>query len=270
MTALWPIAVITFKEGIRNRAIYGISIFALLLLGANLLISGMIMQEVGKVAVDMALSTVSFTGLLLVLFIGINLMAKDLDKRTVYMVLSRPISRSQYILGKFLGMTLLILVTLSLLGIFAILSILMVKMSYPSYFQRFSWSMVLLAISFSALMLILLSALSFLFASFASTSFVTLVLTIISYIIGQSIADVKALVEAPDVVGIKVSPITVKAVQVAYYIFPNLSIFDIKTQAAHALIISSAYIFWAIFYGLIYTGIVITIASLIFRKREFP
>lgn len=57
MTALWPIAVITFKEGIRNRAVYGISIFALLLLGANLLISGMIMQEVGKVAVDMALST---------------------------------------------------------------------------------------------------------------------------------------------------------------------------------------------------------------------
>jgi len=270
MTTLWPIAVITFKEGIRNRAVYGISILALLLLGANLLISGMIMQEVGKVAVDMALSTVSLAGLLLVLFVGINLMAKDLDKRTIYMVLSRPISRAQYIFGKFLGMVLLILATISLLSAFAILSILMVKVSYPGYFRGFSWPMVILAISFTTLMLILLSALSFLFASFASTSFITLVLTIVSYIIGQSIMDVKALVEAPQLVGIKVSPVTVKVVQVAYYLFPNLSLFDLKTQAAHGLAVSPSYILWTISYGIIYTTIAIIIASLIFKKREFP
>lgn len=270
MTTLWPIAVITFKEGIRNRAVYGISIFALLLLGANLLISGMIMREVGKVAVDMALSTISFTGLLLVLFVGINLMAKDLDKRTIYMVLSRPISRPQYIIGKFLGMVLLILTTISLLSVFAILSILMVKVSYPGYFVGFSWPMVILAISFTTLMLILLSALSFLFASFSSTSFITLVLTIVSYIIGQSISDVKALVEAPQVVGIQVSPVTVKVVQIAYYIFPNLSLFDIKTQAAHGLTIPSPYIVWTVSYGIVYTFLAITFAAIIFRRREFP
>jgi ABC-2 type transport system ATP-binding protein len=83
---LWPVAAVTFKEGIRSRAIYGISIFALLLLGANLLISGMIMREVGKVAVDMALSTVSFTGLLLVLFIGINTL---IDEHIYYESLGR-------------------------------------------------------------------------------------------------------------------------------------------------------------------------------------
>ena len=140
MTTLWPIAFITFKEGIRNRAIYGISIFALLLLGANLLISNMIMQDVGKVAVDMALSTVSFAGLLLVLFVGINLMAKDLDKKTIYMVLSRPISRPQYIVGKFFGMVILLLVTLIFLSIFAVISIQLVRMSAPEYFLRFSTS----------------------------------------------------------------------------------------------------------------------------------
>lgn len=270
MTVLWPIAVITFKEGIRNRAIYGISIFALLLLGANLLISSMIMQEIGKVAVDMALSTVSFAGLLLVLFVGINLMAKDLDKKTIYMVLSRPVSRSQYIFGKFLGMALLILTTISFLSLFALLSIFMVKISYPSYFPRFSWSLILLAISFITIALILLSALTFLFASFSSTSFITLVLTIISYIIGQSISDVKALVEAPQAVGIKVSPVTVKVVQAAYYIFPNLSLFDIKIQAAHGLAIPPSYIFWAFSYGIIYTALAIIVASAIFRRREFP
>jgi Cu-processing system permease protein len=270
MTVLWPIPLITFKEGIRNRAIYGITVIALLLLVANFLISGMIMRDVGKVAVDMALSTVSFSGLLLVLFVGINLMAKDLDKRTIYMVLSRPISRSQYIVGKFFGMTLLILATVIFLSFFAAVSILMIKMTSPNYFPRFSWSMVFLSLSFIFLTLILLSSLSFLFSSFTSTSFITLVLTVISYIIGQSLSDVKALVEAPGAAGINPSPTTVKIVQAAYYLFPNLSLFDIKTQAAHGLSMTPSYILWIVIYGLVYTSLSITLAALIFRKREFP
>ena len=270
MTVLWPVALITFKEGIRNRAIYGITLIALLLLVANYLISGMIMQEVGKVAVDMALSTISFSGILVVLFVGINLMSKDLDKRTIYMVLSRPISRSQYIVGKFFGISLLILATVTFLSLFAAASILMIKMTYPNYFLRFSWSPVFLAVLFIALTLILLSSLSFLFSSFTSTSFITLVLTVISYIIGHSLSDVKALVEAPEAVGIHVSLVTVKMVQAAYYLFPNLSLLDIKTQAAHNLSLSPSYIIWVVVYGLVYTTLSITFAALIFRRREFP
>jgi ABC-type transport system involved in multi-copper enzyme maturation permease subunit len=270
MRTLWPIAFITFKEGIRNRAIYGISLFALLILGVNLLISNMFMQEVGKVAVDMALSTVSFAGLLLVLFVGINLMAKDLDKRTIYMVLSRPISRPQYIVGKFFGMVVLLLVTLLFLSIFAVISIQIVKMAAPTYFFRFSWSMVLLALFFTLQGLVLLTSLSFLFSSFTSTSFITLVLTVISYIIGQSLSDVKTLIENSQIVGIKISPVTVKVIQVAYYVFPNLSLFDIKMQAAHGLSLSVSYIFWTVSYGLIYTCFAITLAALVFRKKEFP
>jgi Cu-processing system permease protein len=269
MTVLWPIAFITFKEGIRNRALYGIMLFALLLLIAIFLISDMVMQEVGKVAVDMALSAVSLSGLLLVLFVGINLMAKDLDKRTIYMVLSRPISRSQYIVGKFLGMVLLLVTTIAVLSVFAVLSIIMIKLMYPGYFDNFSLPLIFQALIFTTLMLVLLSATSFLFASFTSTSFITLVLTVIVYIIGQSLTDVKALVEAPQTVGIKVSSITVKAVQAAYYIFPNLSFFDIKTQAAHGISIPISSSIWTVLYGLIYTSLCITIAALVFRKKEF-
>jgi ABC-type transport system involved in multi-copper enzyme maturation permease subunit len=270
MTTLWPIALITFKEGIRNRSLYGITLLALLLLIANFLISGMFMQEIGKVAVDISLSSVSLSGLLLVLFVGINLMAKDLDKKTIYMVLSRPISRSQYIVGKFLGMVLLIIIAMVFLSMCALLSIQLIKMAYPTYFPRFSWPMILLALSFSTLALILLSALAFLFASFTSTSFITLVLTVIAYIIGQSLSDVKALVEAPQIVGIQVSSVTVKLVQIAYYLFPNLSLFDIKTQAAHGISPTPSYVFWVVSYGLVYITLSITCAALIFRRREFP
>jgi ABC-type transport system involved in multi-copper enzyme maturation permease subunit len=269
---LWPIAVITFKEGIRNRALYGITLFALMLFGATALIATMIPREVGKVSVDLALSTISFTGLLIVLFVGINLMAKDLDKRTIYTVLSRPISRSQYIVGKFLGMVLLITVTMGILSVLAMASLVLMKAVHsPDNFMRFSWQLIILADCMTVLMLILLSAVSFLFASFTSSSFITLVLTIITYIIGQSLSSVKALVESPpQEIGVTVSPVTVKIVQVAYYLFPNLSLFDIKLQAAHALPVSPSVIVWSVVYGIVYMTLAILIASLVFRKKEFP
>jgi Cu-processing system permease protein len=270
MSPLTPIALITFKEGTRNRAFYGISLIALLLMGAAFLISGMVMRDVGKVAIDMALSTVSFAGLLLVLFVGIDLMAKDLDKRTIYMVLARPISREQYIFGKFFGISLLIVTTVFILSFFGAISIVLIKWANPDFFPRFSWGPVLLAEAFIALSLILVSALSVLFASFSSTSFITLILTMISYIIGQSSSNVKALVENPQTAGITVSPITVKLVQAAYYLFPNLSLFDIKTQVAHGLDIPMTYIFWTLGYGIVYICLVIVSAAFLFRKKEFP
>jgi ABC-type transport system involved in multi-copper enzyme maturation permease subunit len=270
MTTLWPIALITFKEGIRNRAIYGIFLIALMLLITNFLISGMIPREVGKVAVDIALSTAHFSGLLLVFFVGINLMAKDLDKRTIYMVISRPISRSQYMVGKFFGMALLIIAAMVFLSIFAALSIFVIKLYYPGYFPRFSWSMVLLAMSFSILSLILLSALSFLFASFTTSSFITLVLTMMAYLIGRSSYDVKVLVESPQAASVHPSPVIVKLVQIAYYLFPNLSVFDFRTQAAHDLPVAPSYILWVLLYGAVYTSLVMTGAAIFFRRRELP
>jgi Cu-processing system permease protein len=270
MSPLWPTAVITFKEGTRNRAFYGISLIALLLMGATFFISGMVMRDVGKVAVDMTLSTVSFAGLLLVLFVGIDLMAKDLDKRTIYMVLARSISRQQYIVGKLIGISLLVVATVILLSVFATISISTIKWANPGYFPRFSWGPVLLAEAFIALSLILVSALSVLFASFSSSSFLTLIQTIMSYIIGQSLSSVKALVETPEIAGITVSPVTVKLVQAAYYCFPNLSLFDIKTQAAHGLAIPMTYIMWTLLYGIVYICLITAFASFIFRKKEFP
>jgi ABC-type transport system involved in multi-copper enzyme maturation permease subunit len=270
MTVLWPVIAVTFKEGIRNRSFYGISLFALLLLAGDFLIAGMVPRDVGKVAVDFALSAVSFSGLLLVLFVGINLIAKDLDRRTIYMVLARPITRSQYILGKFFGMSLLIVTAVLFLGSSAVLSIATLLKVYPNYFSHFSWPIVFLALCFIALSLVLLSALSFLFASFASTSFVTLALTVIAYLIGNSLADVKALVENPGAVGIQVAPLTLKTVQAAYYLFPNLSFFDLKLQAAHGIPVAASYVFWTALYGLLYTCLVVALAALIFRKKEFP
>jgi len=268
---VWPVAVVTFREGVRNRAMFGISFFALLLLAASLVITVMVPHDVGKVAVDMALSAVSISGLLLVLFIGINLMAKDLDRRTIYMVLARPISRAEYLAGKFLGLALLLMMTVSLVGSFGLGAIALNKLWYPNYFpETFSWPLVILALAFSFVALVLLLALSFLFASFVSNSFLTLVLTVLSYLIGHAIHDVKVLVETPTAVGIEVSRATVALVRGAYFLFPNLSLFDLKQQAANGLAVPLSQIFWTLSYGVVYGAIALLLALLIFGRREFP
>lgn len=270
MTPLWPLALITFKEGIRNRALYGIALFAFALFGFNVVIANMAPRDVGKVAVDIALSTVALSGLLLVLFVAINLMAKDLDKRTIYMVLARPISRSQYVLGKFIGLCLLILTTIVVLAVFANLSILTLKLIYPNYFERFSWMLVEAAVGYILLSLFLLLSVSILFSSLTTSSFITLVLTVIVYIIGQSLSDVRALLDAPPASGLDISPVTAVVIQAAYYLLPNLSLFDVKSQVAHGIALSWAYVAYSFLYGAVYISIMLFLATFFFRKREFP
>jgi ABC-type transport system involved in multi-copper enzyme maturation permease subunit len=270
MKGLWAVTVVTFLEGIRNRAFYGISIIALLLLAANLVVAGLFPQEIGKVAVDFALSTVSFAGLLVVLFIGINLVAKDLDRKTIYMVLSRPISRQGYIVGKFFGTASLVVAAVLVLGLFAAASIFFTNMSFPEYFPRFAWGGVVLAMGYAALSLVLLTAVSLFFASFASNSFITLVLTVVVYVIGHSLSDVKSLLEGGAQVATETSGAMVTVVQGAYYLFPNLSLFDLKLQAAHGLLVPAPYLGWVALYGFGYSAFVIALAALVFSRREFP
>lgn len=270
LTRLWPLAVITFKEGVRNRALYGIGALALLLLLGTQVICSMVPRDVGKVAVDLALSAISLSGLLIVLFIGINLLAKDLDRRTIYMVLARPISRSEYIIGKFLGVSLLICISMSLLGVASIGSVLLVKLQYPNYFAAFTLSTTLLAVFFSILMVLMLAALSFLFSAFTSTSFIALMLTVATYLVGQVSADVKALIETAGTVGIEVSAWTAYLVKAVYYLFPNFSLFDIKLQAAHGLPVTGSYVALVCGYWLIFTGLTLLVAAMIFNRREFP
>lgn len=269
MNKLWPIALVTFKEGVRNRSVYGIFLLALFLLCANFFTTGMALKDTGKITIDIALSSVSLAGLLLVLFVGINLIAKDMDRRTIFMILSRPISRSQYLIGKFLGVAMLIAATLLMLSVMAMLSIIVFKLQLPDGNQPFSWTSISVSLFFIMLSYILLSALSFLFSSFASTSFITLLLTVVSYLIGISLEEIRTLIGASKTGIAEVPELTSHVVQIVSYLLPNLSLFDVKLQAAHGLPIEGRYIVWTTLYGIVYVCLTTAIAALIFRKKEF-
>ncbi len=270
MNRIWALAVLTFKEGIRDRALHGITIIGLMMLLATILITTLFGYELGKVMVDLNLSTMAFAGLLLTFFVNINLMAKDIDKRTIHCVLSKPISRNEYILGKYFGLIFLIFVALTFLLLFSAGVASVIKASSPPHFFRdFSWACYLQAFSYELMMFLVLNAVVIFFSSITTSSFLTLLFSVGTYIAGQSIEEVIEFFKQEGMGGTATSQFNRMIVEVAQYIFPNLSAFDIKTLASHGKLIAMDHTLAVLGYSLIYTVLLLSLASVIFLRREF-
>lgn len=269
MKRIQALAILTFKEGIRDRALYGITILAVMMLLATILFTNLFGHELGKVMVDLCLSTIAFAGLLLTFFVNINLMAKDIDKRTIYSVLSKPISRAEYIVGKYLGLIFLIIVCLGLLTIFSSGVIIIIKGADPGhFFKDFSWLCYYQAFSYSLMMFLLLNAIIIFFSTITSSSFLTLIFSLSVYVTGQSIEEVVVFFKNEAALYKYSSPVNEFVAAYLQYIFPNLSAFDIKTFASHGKLISLHHTLAIYGYGIMYSIMMLFFAVLIFRKRE--
>lgn len=269
MNRILALAILTFKEGIRDRALYGIGILAAMLLLATILFTNLFGHELGKVMVDLCLSTIAFSGLLLTFFVNINLMAKDIDKRTVYSVLSKPLSRTEYIIGKYLGLVFLVSACLCILFVFSagIISIIM-GTGNPQFFKDFSWSCYFQAFSYQLMMFFLLNAVIIFFSTITTSSFLTLIFSLSVYVVGQTIEEVVVFFKKEALVYKISSPINEFVVDYLQYIFPNLSAFDIKTFASHGKLVSLPHTLAVYGYALSYSLVLIFLAVLIFKKRE--
>jgi len=268
MIRVAALALITFKEGIRNRSLFGILFFSLFILGLNVAVAGFFMREIGKVTVDMNLSALSFSGLLLVLFVGVNLMAKDIDRKTIHLVLSKPISRIEYIWGKYLGIVWFVLMSLTVLLAFSAITVFGIKSLYPAYFESFSWPIFFQACLFIFVKLAVLTSIVVFFSSLTTSSFLTLVLSICSYIVGETIEEVVFYLKS-GIPAEEFPPSMQKIIDVVSYLFPNFSVFDFKLEAAHGLAIAMDRIGFSLGYALVYVTILLLGAALIFGRREF-
>lgn len=270
MKSVLALATITFKEGIRNRALYGIALLALFLFGLNISVAGFFMRDVGKVTVDMNLSALSFAGLLLVFFVGVNLMAKDIDRKTIHLVLSKPISRSQYIWGKYLGILSFITVSLILLLFFSSCTVLLLLKLYPNYFSDFSWFVFFIACFFMLIKLAVLTAIVVFFSSITTSSLITLIFSISSYIAGVTIEEVVFYVKSEMAAQEQLISESLKHfVEVISWLLPNFSVFDFTLEAAHGLPLTPSRLGLSFGYGALYVLILLLLASFIFSRREF-
>lgn len=263
---MWAIIKVTFWEGLRNKAVFGIALLAGLMMMFTVVLSGMIMRDVGKVAADLTLSTATFASLLVVLFVGINILARDFERKTIYLALARAVPRSRYLVARFLGLGVLQAFIVLLLLFVSLSTLLLVKNIYSGYFGLVSLKVVALAHLFVLVQMLLISSMSMFFSMVASSSFVTFMLTTISWIIGSSTQEVMLLVESDTT--LHLSPVTKMIVTLAYYLFPNLSLFDFKAIAAHGLAVDVQRISISLGYGLAYMVAVLALTIILFKRKE--
>ncbi len=267
MRNIFLIAGITFKDSIRKKALIGIFFFGLALFLANVIITGMFSWELGKVAVDVGLSVVALSGLMIIFFFSIHMVAQDLERKTIYMILSRPVTKPQYILGKFCGLAMIILVSTAILGACATLSVKLATLGAEAFIPRmFSWPIFFLGLIYLTLSLLLVLAIAFLCVSVTTHPFTAILLCLMIYFIGQNAETVLKVMTRSKM--LDNNPVLLRTIQMTHWIFPNLAAFDLKTTAAYGLTVDAAYLVWVAIYGLAYLGICLVLSIAIFNRRE--
>lgn len=267
MANIGLLAWISFKDSIRNKALYGIFIFGLLLFITNIIIAGMFTWEVGKVAVDVGLSAVSLSGLIIIFFFSINMVTNDLERKTIYLILSRPISKMEYILGKYAGLALIILVSSLVLGVCATVSVKLATWGAEAHIPaNFTWWLFGLSLVYQTLALLLILAIAFVCISVTTHPFTAMLLCLISYFVGQNVEKVGNAIMRTQM--FEKNIVLQQVVRVIKWLIPNLAAFDLKSTAAYGLPVDGGYLGATALYGVAYMALCLVITIMIFNRRE--
>jgi ABC-type transport system involved in multi-copper enzyme maturation permease subunit len=252
---IFYIAANTLREAVRDRVLYNLIAFAVLLAGAAILVGQISVQIERLVVINLGLSAVSLFGVVIAIFIGIGLVSKEIEKRTLYTVLSRPVARWEFIAGKFFGLsgTLVVNTLCMAVGVFAALL-------YVSRQLHASDAWVLAAIYFIVLQFVITTALALFFSSFSSP-LLSAVFTFCLFVAGSFAEDLRGFVGLSH--GLQRWLATV-----AVYAIPNFSALNVINQVAHGDGVSGQLIFWNTAYAMVYTLAVISGAILIFEHRN--
>jgi ABC-type transport system involved in multi-copper enzyme maturation permease subunit len=249
------IAANTFREAVRDRVLYNLIAFALLLSGAAIFV-GQISIEIEKlVVVNLGLTAVSLFGVVIAIFIGIGLVSKEIDKRTLYTVLSRPVRRWEFIVGKFFGLsgTLVVNTFCMAIGVFAALL-------YVSHKFMPADALIFVALYFIVLQFLIICAVALLFSSFSSP-LLSAVFSFSLFVIGSFAEDLRGFAGMAH-------GITRWLATAAAYLVPNFSAFNVISSVAHEHPIAGQLVLHNTLYALFYAAAALSGAVLIFEHRN--
>ena len=252
---IFTLATNVFWDVIRERVLYLTGFFAILLVAAQVFLREVSAGTEAKMVVDVGIAAIGVLGLVVTVFVGTGLINKEIDKRTVLVLLSKPVSRSEFIIGKHIGLSAVLAVLIALMtGIYlGILSL--YKIQYPL-------GSILVAALYLFLELSLLTAVGILFGVFTSSLLATL-LTFAVYVMGHLSRDLLQLGEISKNTAIK------NVTQGIYLVIPDLARFDLKNEAVYGLLPDTVTLLVSAVYGLIYIALLLALANLIFWRREF-
>jgi ABC-type transport system involved in multi-copper enzyme maturation permease subunit len=259
------IAVNVFRESVRDKVLYNLVFFAVLLIGTSYLIGALTAGQDIKIIKDLGLAATSVFGLFIAVFIGIGLVSKEVERRSIYALLSKPIRRQEFIVGKYLGLVLTLLVNISVMTA-AIYLVLAGMASLGGGWmtpERPALDPLLLkAILFIFLQLMIVTAIALFFSTFSSPM-LSAALTFGLYVVGHFNADLKNFENVID------SRPAVYLARALYYLLPNLAPLDIKSQIVHGEPVSWSYIGVNTAYGLLYIGALVLASVFVFSRKDF-
>lgn len=261
---MFSIASITIKGIFRDKVFRGILVAAFLFPFIPS-ISTFSMRQVTALSLTLSLSLISFILLLLSVFLGSTSVWKDIERRYSISILGLPISRSEYILGKFAGISGFVLLTTTILGMLCCTIVWYVSGAYPPD-RPIVWNNVLCAIFFGSLKYILLIAFAFLYSTVSTSFFLPIFGSLSTFFVGSASQGVYDYVLSQ--AGQSMSPLFKKVVIFLYFILPNFSAFDLQINAIYGVNLSLPGIALTFGYFVVYTTILLTLSSLIFSRRE--
>jgi ABC-type transport system involved in multi-copper enzyme maturation permease subunit len=249
------IASNTFREAVRDRVLYNLIAFALLMSGAAILIGQISINIERLVVINLGLTAVSLFGIVIAIFIGIGLVSKEIERRTLYTVLSRPVRRWEFIVGKFFGLagTLVVNTFFMAIGVFGALL-------YVSHHFQAADGWVLVALYFTILQFLIITSLALLFSSFSSP-LLAAVFAFSLFVIGTFAEDLRGFAALTQ-------GFTRWLATGAAYIVPNFSALNVISSVAHQQPVAGQLILYNTCYALIFVAMALCGAVLIFEHRN--
>jgi len=259
MRATGVIALSAFREAVRDKVFYNLVFFAILLIGASYLIGQLTAGQDVKIIKDLGLAATSVFGLFIAVFIGIGLVSKEVERRSVYSLLAKPIHRYQLVIGKYVGLALTLAVNLAIMSIALYVVLAYMGWGVAPSVQK-AWDApaldpaLLKAIGLIFVQLMLVTAIALFFSAAFTFGF---------FVAGYFSADLRNFGLVVD------SPAAASVARGLYWVIPNLAQFDVKAQVVHGQPVSLGYMGITSLYAAFYIAILLVLAMFIFSRRDF-
>ncbi len=267
MRAILLVAGAAFRESVRERVPYTMVMFAVLMMAASYLISQITAGQDLKIIKDLGLAALSIFVLLIAVFIGIGLVSKEVEKKSVFGLLTKPLTRAQFILGKYLGLVMTLVVNLGVMTVAYYAVLLYMDLITPDVMQK-AWAApaldprLLIAIILIVAELALVTAVALFFSTFSSP-LLSALLTLGLWVAGHFNGDLRQFENVVDV------PAAAWVARSLYYLLPNLAPFNVKAEVVYGVPIAASHIGYTLLYAAIYISSLLVAATAIFRRRDF-
>jgi ABC-type transport system involved in multi-copper enzyme maturation permease subunit len=265
----------TFREAVRDRVLYLVAAFGLLVLLSGKIIGWVSVGEDIKIVRDIGLTSVSFFGAMIALFVGTGLIQRELGGRTIYTILARPVARWEFVIGKYLGLLgTVVAATAAMALVFVVYLGIMTALAPGDSIlgegppSAFGWP-VFQSLILTGFELMVVTALAVFFSS-VSTPILSAVFTFFAYVAGQFASSVSLLSEMARPVDGRGSWIGRVVLEIVYRLMPNLDLMNIRDGATHGYAVSTGQMLWTIVYAAAYAGCVLAVTCAVFERRNLP